>query len=103
MKAIINNGKRCQVYNNELEVNQLREFISTEFPRMKEATMSFKDVEGNTVPLQNNTDIEMIKKMFNGQNFVEITLEGVKGKGHGKGRHMMRSHSKGKHCKMNRT
>lgn len=104
MKAIINYGKRCQVYNNELEVSQLKKFVTEEFPRFKEAKMMFKDVNGNNVNIENNNDLEMIKKMFNGQNFVEILLEGGQGKGHGRGHHhRMRSHSKGKGCRKNRT
>lgn len=70
--------------------------------------MILKDGNGNMRTLESNKDIEDGLTLFQGQNYVEILLEGAKEKGcHGRGKghhghHKMRSHSKGKEGKMTR-
>lgn len=50
---------------------------------MKETQLSFKDTLGNVVNIKSNEDIELLKKMYNGQNFVELAINGTKNHGHG--------------------
>ena len=58
MKAIISNGKRTQLYTQKLELNQLREFISHEFPRMKDVSIRFQDPKGNTVIVEDQKNLD---------------------------------------------
>ena len=78
MKAIISNGKRTQVYAQDLEIQKLKGFISESFPRMKEVSLSFTDRQGNIIPIDDQIDIENLKKVYQGQNFVEIGIKGSK-------------------------
>lgn len=76
MKAIISNGKRTQIYASDLQVDKLKAFISENFPRMKETTLSFADRQGNRIPIDDQTDLENLKQVYKGQNFVEIGIKG---------------------------
>jgi len=64
MQAIISNGKRTQIYSDQLELTTLREFISKEFPRMKDVSISFQDQKGNTVSVEEQNALEQLKKAY---------------------------------------
>jgi hypothetical protein len=64
---------------------------------MKETQLTFKDTQGNIVNIKSNEDIDLLKKMYNGQNFVELAITGVRNHGHG---HHWHGHSH-KHRHMN--
>lgn len=57
MKAIITNGKRTEIYGSALNIDQLKEFVAREFPRMKNTSLSFKDKTNNPIPIQDQDDI----------------------------------------------
>ena len=45
---------------------------------MKEVSLSFTDRQGNIIPIDDQIDIENLKKVYQGQNFVEIGIKGSK-------------------------
>lgn len=54
MKAIISNGRRSLIFSNQLDFTELTSFVTKEFPRMKDTQLSFKDLQGNSVPIKSN-------------------------------------------------
>ena len=56
----------------------------------------FKDNKGEEITINSEEEVSLLKKIFNGQNFVEISLGG-KHAGHGHSHKRHHSHSKGKH------
>lgn len=74
MKAIINNGKRTQIYSDNFEYQSLQKFIARQFPRMKNVNLSFQDKTGHQISIQDQDDLENMKKVYQGQNFVEILI-----------------------------
>lgn len=76
MKAILTNHKRSAVCNEEITFEGLQKFISNEFPRMKEVSMKFKDMKGEEVNIASQEDIALLKKIYDGQNFVQIQIGG---------------------------
>lgn len=53
---------------------------------MKEASLKFTDSKGEEVKIVSEEDVALLKKIYDGQNFVEVQLQGKhkgKGKGHG--------------------
>ena len=86
MKAIVSNHKRSAVCNQELTFEGLQKFIETEFPRMKEVSMKFIDQKGEEVKITSEQDVALLKKLYDGQNFVEVQINGKwpnNNKGHG--------------------
>ena len=74
MKAIINNGKRTQIYSDNFEYQSLQKFIARQFPRMRNVNLSFQDKTGHQISIQDQDDLENMKKVYQGQNFVEILI-----------------------------
>ena len=93
MQAIISNGKRTQLYSHKLEFNQLREFISHEFPRMKDVSIKFKDLKGNPIIIEDQKNLDQLQKIYQGQNFVQIDIQCEKK--HGKYNHHEKKERKG--------
>lgn len=94
MKAIISNHKRSQVYEKDITFEGLQAYIKTEFPRAKEPKLFFTDLNGTEVAIKSEEDLSLLKKIYDGQNFVQIRLD-AKGHGHGHGhgrRHHGQSH-----------
>lgn len=88
MKAIISNGRRSQVYNQDLDFNGLNQFVSDQFPRMRKVIFYFKDENNKNIPISSNEEIELVKRMNQGQKFVEIFIEGERSSHskHGRGK-----------------
>ena len=102
MKAIISNHKRSQVCEQEITYDSIRAYVAQEFPRMQEVEFMFRDLKGNEVAITSQDDIDLMKKMFNGQNFVEIKIKAKKIRGHGHGHGRKHGHSH-KHRSMSRS
>ena len=87
MKAIVTNHKRSAVCDQEITFEEVQKFISNEFPRMKDVSMKFKDMNGEEITITSQEDISLLKKIYDGQNFVQIQIGGKlphnKGHGHG--------------------
>jgi len=49
---------------------------------MSQVTFSFKNAEGKIIPLASNEDVETMKKLNQGQNFVEILIQGERNHHH---------------------
>jgi hypothetical protein len=75
MKAIISSKRRAQIYENDLNWNDLLKFVKEHFPRMKDPQLSFKDNQGNMINIKSNDDLGKMKNIYHGQNFVEMLVQ----------------------------
>ena len=63
--------------------------------------MKFKDLKGQEVDIGSQEDISLLKKIYDGQNFVQIQIGGKlpQNRGHGHGGHKHRHHKERSHSK----
>lgn len=61
---------------------------------MQSINIYFKDKTGHDVPIQEQEDLQTLKKVYTGQNFVEIRISGEKKNRHHHNHHKHHSHEK---------
>lgn len=80
MKTIVSNNKRSVILDQDLTFLGLKNFLEAEFPRSKDAELKFKDLNGQDVPITSQEDVELLKKIYNGQNFAQVIVDAKFGK-----------------------
>ena len=60
MKAIITNNKRNQLYEGPVQYDQLKNFISKEFPRMNEPTINFANKKGEQIKIESDVELNQL-------------------------------------------
>lgn len=96
MKAVVTSGSRTHICELPLDYDNLMKFVSIHFPHKSEKTLSYKDKQGNDITISSHEDVDALKTIYEGQNFVEVSLKGQRDfyewKGYHHGRHGCRAY-----------
>lgn len=77
MKIVLVYQKEVKLYNDKLSFDLLAQFATKEFALdANTIQLSFKDEEGDFISMISDQDIEVMKTVFQGKQYLKIYVEG---------------------------
>ena len=75
MKIVLVNKKEIKLYNGEFSYNPIVKFATQEFHLENNTIeLSFKDEEGDVITITSDDDLEIMKAVFQGKQYLRINV-----------------------------